>query len=172
MNSIWTEEVLAPYNAIIAALGYVISPDHRKTLMVHRNARSHDHHFGKYTGMGGKMHPDESIYTCITREINEEAGIECEDVVLRGTVNWPDFGPRGENWFGFVFRIDSFRGVPYSANNEGVLSWQEIDKLAELKMWEGDHLFLPYVFDDHPGLFYGYMRYQDNELVDHHFERT
>lgn len=160
------------YSAIVATLGYVVSPDGRKTLLVHRNARSYDHHYGKYTGMGGKMHPDEDILTCITREIKEEAGIDCLDIVLRGTINWPDFGPEGENWFGFVFRIDRFQGEPFQVNEEGLLSWQEIDKLAELEMWPGDHCFLPFVFDEHPGLFHGYMRYHDKVLIDYHFERT
>lgn len=163
---------MAPYSAIIAALGYVVSPDGKKTLMVHRNARSHDHHFGKFTGLGGKMQPDEDIFTCIRREIKEEAGIDCRETVLRGTVSWPDFGPQGENWFGFVFRIDSFQGSPFSRNNEGILIWQDIDRLAELEMWPGDHYFLPYVFDSHPGIFHGYMRYHNGEVADCHFERT
>ncbi len=54
-------------------------------------------------GLGGKMEPDEDVMTCIKREIFEEAGIECEKILFRGTVNWTNFGPKGEDWLGFVF---------------------------------------------------------------------
>ena len=90
------------YTPIVATLGYVLSEDRRKTLLVHRNLRTDDPHYGKYNGLGGKMEAQESIHDCICREIKEEAGIICEEVVLRGTINWTGFGPDGEDWFGFI----------------------------------------------------------------------
>ena len=89
------------YTPIVATLGYVLSEDGRKTLLVHRNLRTDDPHYGKYNGLGGKMEARESIHDCICREIKEEAGIICEEVVLRGTINWTGFGPAGEDWFGY-----------------------------------------------------------------------
>ena len=35
-----------PYTPIVATLGYVLSPDGREVLMVHRNARPDDHQLG------------------------------------------------------------------------------------------------------------------------------
>jgi len=43
-----------PYTPIVATLGYVLSPDRREVLMIHRNARPDDQHLGKYNGLGGK----------------------------------------------------------------------------------------------------------------------
>ena len=103
-----------PYTPIIGTLGFVMSPDHQHTLLVHRIGRSYDAHLGKYNGLGGKMRPGEDVVACMRREIMEEAGIICEEVTLRGTINWPGFGPNGEDWLGFVFRIDRFSGQPYS----------------------------------------------------------
>lgn len=34
-----------PYTPILATLGYVLSPDHERVLMVHRNARAGDRQF-------------------------------------------------------------------------------------------------------------------------------
>lgn len=45
------------YTPIIATLGYVLSPDQCRVLMIHRNARSGDAHLGKYNGLGGKVEP-------------------------------------------------------------------------------------------------------------------
>ncbi|PWF65863.1 7,8-dihydro-8-oxoguanine triphosphatase, partial [Vibrio sp. T9] len=78
-----------PYTPIVATLGYVISPDGQSVLMIHRNARQDDQHLGKYNGLGGKMEPGEDIAACMRREIMEEAGIECLEMRLRGTLNWP-----------------------------------------------------------------------------------
>lgn len=151
------------YTPILATLGYVLSEDRRKTLLVHRNGRENDSHFGKYNGLGGKMEPGESIHDCICREIKEEAGIICEEVVLRGTINWTGFGPDGEDWFGFIYRIEKFSGTPYRSNEEGSLLWHDVDKLLELPMWEGDKYFLPLVFDVNPRIFHGYMPYRNNQ---------
>ena len=44
-----------PYTPIVATLGYVLSPDRSRVLMIHRNARPGDQHLGKYNGLGGKI---------------------------------------------------------------------------------------------------------------------
>ena len=151
------------YFPIIGTLGYILSQDREKTLLIHRNLRHNDHHLDKYNGLGGKMLPDEDVVTCLRREIYEEAGIKCDEILLRGTINWTGFGPGGENWLGFIFRIDRFRGAPFTSNEEGVLNWVPIDSLHKLPMWEGDRFFLPLVFDDDPKMFHGYMPYNDGK---------
>ena len=159
------------YQPIIGTLGFVLSPDRRRVLMVHRNRRISDDHYGKYNGLGGKMRPDEDVAACLKREIMEEAGIECLEMRLRGTVNWTGFGPRGESWLGFIFIIDRFRGEPFSANEEGDLVWVEISRMNELPMWEGDRFFLPLVFDEDPRPFHGFMPYDGDRVVSWSFTR-
>lgn len=149
-----------PYTPIVGTLGYVVSPDRTKTLLIHRNARAHDDQFGKYNGLGGKMLPGEDVVECMRRELREEAHIECETLVLRGTVNWTGFGPNLEDWLGFIFRVDRFAGTPPDSNVEGSLEWHRIDRLHELPMWEGDRHFLDMIFDDDPRIFHGYMPYE------------
>ncbi len=151
------------YRPILATLGYVMSADKRETLLVHRNGRGGDPHFGKYNGLGGKMEPGESIQHCLNRELLEEAGIVCEVAVLRGTINWTGFGPDGEDWFGFIYRIDRYSGTPYQQNSEGELLWYPVKDLAQLPMWEGDRFFLPLVFDEDPRMFHGFMPYAGNK---------
>jgi len=149
------------YTPVLATLGYVMSPDGRRVLMIHRGGRSDDLHAGKFNGLGGKLEADEDIVSGMCREIREEAGIECEQLVLRGTISWPGFGKSGEDWFGFIFRIDRWSGEPLTANAEGTLSWIEVEKIGELPLWEGDRLFLPMVFADDSPQFHGVMPYRD-----------
>ena len=160
-----------PYTPIVATLGYVMSPDGQRVLMIHRNARKDDQHLGKYNGLGGKMEPGEDIADCMRREIREEAGIECLEMRLRGTLNWPGFGKNGEDWLGFIFVIDRYEGTPMESNPEGALEWVAVGELDTLPMWEGDRHFLPLVFDDDPRPFHGVMPYKDGRMVSWSFTR-
>ncbi|MBX3700989.1 MAG: 8-oxo-dGTP diphosphatase [Dokdonella sp.] len=153
-----------PYTPILATLGYVLSPDGSRVLMIHRNARADDQHLGKYNGLGGKLEPGEDAHAGMCREIREEAGIECEQLHLRGTLNWPGFGKRGEDWFGFIFTITRYRGTPLRHNPEGALEWVDRARLHELPMWEGDRHFLPLVFNADPRPFHGVMPYRDGRM--------
>ncbi|MGH8039435.1 MAG: NUDIX hydrolase [Stenotrophomonas sp.] len=153
-----------PYTPIVATLGYVLSPDGRQALMIHRNARPGDLHLGKYNGLGGKVERDEDVAAGMRREILEEAGIECGTMRMRGTISWPGFGKHGEDWFGFVFVIDDFTGTPLTANPEGTLEWVDVDKIENLPLWEGDRQFLPLVFDGDPRPFHGVMPYRDGAM--------
>ncbi len=152
-----------PDTPILATLGYVFSPDARRVLMIHRNARPDDAHFGKYNGLGGKLEPGEDVVAGFRREVREEAGIECAAVRLAGTISWPGFGKRGEDWFGFVFRVDAFTGTPLAANAEGALEWVEVDRVPELPLWDGDRYFLPLVFDPASPQFHGVMPYRNGK---------
>lgn len=160
------------YKPIAGTLGYILSPDGKKVLMVHRIARSTDDQLGKYNGLGGKMMSGEDVATCMMREIREEAGIEVTAMTLRGTINWTNFGPKGEDWLGFVFLITAFRGEPWRENEEGPLDWVDLSRLDELPMWDGDRHFLPLVFDGDPRLFHGYMPYDKDRPLDWSFMRV
>src|ERR1700722_5942183 len=99
-----------PYTPVLATLGYLLSPDGRQVLLVHRNRRADDPHFGKYNGLGGKLEAGEDVVAGMQREIREESGLECLHLQMRGTISWPGFGKQGEDWFGFIFVIDQWQG--------------------------------------------------------------
>ena len=160
------------YTPILATLAYIMSPDGKRVLLIHRNRRPDDPHLGKYNGLGGKLEPGEDIVACIRREIREESGIECDELVLRGTISWPGFGKHGEDWFGFIFRVNRWHGAASSDNSEGTLEWVELDRLLELPLWEGDRFFLPLVFDRDSRQFHGIMPYRDGRPVSWSYSRA
>ncbi len=147
------------HTPIVGTLAYVVRGD--EVLMVHRNARSDDQHLGKFNGLGGKLEPGEDVVEGLRRELREEASIEATSLRLRGTINWPGFGPNGEDWLGFVFLVDAFTGDVPDANPEGTLHWVPRAELMDLPMWEGDYTWLPLVFDEAVGQFHGVMPYAD-----------
>lgn len=161
------------YQPILATLGYVLSPDGKCVLMIHRNARPDDLHLGKYNGLGGKVDAGEDVGTCMARELREEAGIEVEVMTLRATINWPGFGRNGENWFGFIFLITKWSGEVADSNHEGTLEWIKLDDLlaGQVPLWEGDRHFLPMIFDTNPNPFHGVMPYANAKPVSWAFYR-
>ncbi len=157
--------------AILATLGYILSPDSSQVLMIHRNKRPDDIHFGKYNGLGGKLARDENIISGMRREILEESGIIVDHLILRGTISWPGFGKNGEDWFGFIFLVDSWHGEVHSGNHEGTLEWVPVDSMLTLPLWPSDHNFLPMVFDGDPRPFYGCMPFYKGSMVSWSYER-
>ncbi len=153
------------YTPIIGTLGYVMSPDGKSVLLIHRNTRPEDLHYGKYNGLGGKLEAGEDVVAGICREIREEAGIEVEELTLRGTISWPGFGKNEEDWFGFIFRIDRWSGMPLAGNHEGTLEWIPLEELPNLNMWESDRLWLPMVFERTQRTFHGIMPYKNGRMV-------
>lgn len=155
------------YTPILATLGYVLSPDGRQVLLIHRNTRPDDMHYGKYNGLGGKLEQDEDIISGMRRELREEANIEAGALTLRGTINWPGFGKNGEGWFGFIFLVTQWHGTPLSGNAEGTLEWVPVEKLLslELNLWESDRYFLPMVFDRTAPVFHAVMPYSNGKMV-------
>ena len=172
------------FTPLVGTLAYVWDRSSDRVLMIHRNARADDDHFGKYNGLGGKLEPDEDVVAGIRRELREEAAIELVSIALRGTITWTGFGPRGEDWLGFVFLVDEWSGDVPQSNEEGELEWVERHRIvaacaddpaearsARLPLWEGDRYFLPLVFDDDPRLFHGTMPYDGDRPLSWHFER-
>lgn len=173
-----------PFRPKVGTLAYLWDRERDVVLMVHRNARPGDDHLGKFNGLGGKVERDEDVVTSLRRELHEEAGVGLDDVVLRGTVTWSGFGPRGEDWLGFVFLVDAWTGEPPPSNEEGTLEWVPRERLAracaddpdvragaELPLWEGDRHFLPLVFDDDPRTFHGTMPYDGDRPLGWSYER-
>jgi 8-oxo-dGTP diphosphatase len=160
-----------PYSPILATLGYVLSPDRTRVLLIHRNTLDDDYHAGKYNGLGGKLEANEDVATGMRREIREEAGLDALDMTLRGTVSWPGFGKQREDWFGFLFLITHFTGTPLARTREGTLSWVAMETIATLPTWEGASHFLRLLFDNDPRPFHGVMPYDNGRMVSWSYSR-
>ena len=155
-----------PYQPILATLGYLFSPNRQQVLLVHRIARPDDFHYGKYNGLGGKLERDEDIVAGFCREVREEAGVDCQELQLAGTISWPGFGKQGEDWFGFLFRVTAWSGTIAQESAEGPLIWVDCVSVMSLPLWQGDRLFLPRLFDFQSPFFHGVMPYHDGAPVD------
>ena len=151
-----------PAGLRLATLVYVRDGD--LTLMLHRNARPDDTHYGKWNGLGGKFEPGESPEQCMRREVLEESGLTVEAAELKGFLTFPDFD--GEHdWYAFVYLVTRTSGDLGPDPTEGSLRWVPTAELLDLTLWEGDRVFLPWL--DRVGTFSAVFNYRGGRLVDH-----
>lgn len=113
-------------------------------LMMHRVKKSVDENAGKWIGLGGHLREDETPEECIRREVREEAGLELEDLQLRGILTFilPDWG----NELTFLYTARA-KDAPLPDCREGVLKWVPVGQVLDLSLWEGDRVFLPLLLE-------------------------
>ncbi|CAF0730093.1 unnamed protein product [Brachionus calyciflorus] len=98
----------------------------------------------KWIGLGGKLHPDESIIECAIREVKEEANIELTSVDKIGYLEYI-FEDETNVMAVHVFSADSYSGE-ISETEEIRPEWFEYGSVPFDKMWPDDrywfHLML------------------------------
>jgi len=134
------------------------------TLMIHRNSRPDDIHYGKWNAPGGKMEPGETPDECAVREVLEETGLSIDSPEMHGVLTFPAFDGE-EDWYVFVFTADSFRGDLKNSCPEGDLEWIPDSRLFELPLWEGDRIFMKWL--QGKGFFSGKFIYSSEGFQSH-----
>lgn len=115
-----------------------------KTLMMHRNSRPEDMHFGKWTAPGGKIEPGETPEECAVREIFEETALLVENPRMRGILTFPAFEGQ-EDWYVYVFTAEEYTGILKKSCHEGDLFWVKDENLMDLSLWGGDRVFMKWL---------------------------
>ncbi len=134
------------------------------TLMVHRNKKPNDIHEGKWNGLGGKFEAGETPEECVQREVQEESGLVIQNPRLHGLLMFPNF--KGNNWYVFVFTATEFSGELLDDSPEGHLEWISNDQVAQLNLWESDHIFMPWIKEGK--FFSATFEYDVDKMRDYH----
>jgi 8-oxo-dGTP diphosphatase len=130
----------------LATLCYVIDKIANKTLMIHRIKKKDDYHEGKWNGLGGKFNKGESPEECAIREIEEESGLIVINPKMHGFITFPSFDGV-DDWYVFIFTAHEFKGKLIDSP-EGRLEWIPNDKITSLNLWDGDKVFLDWLYND------------------------
>jgi 8-oxo-dGTP diphosphatase len=134
-----------------------------KTLMLHRVKKADDYHEGKWNGLGGKFEPGESPEECAKREVLEESGLLMLEPKLRGFITFPMFDKK-DDWYVFIYTCNKFTGKLIESP-EGNLEWIPSGKILDLNLWEGDKIFLDWIYKDK--FFSAKFAYKDGKYVSH-----
>ena len=148
----------------MATVCYLRSDD--KTLLLHRTKKKDDATKGTFIGIGGKIEGNESLDECVQREFTEETGLTVLDPRLQGMALFEN--GNDSTWLVAVYVATQYSGTLHPTR-EGELQGVNNGKIPQLNLWEGDRIFLPYLFK--PGRFAATFRYRiDGEqktLVEH-----
>lgn len=150
-------------NMKLATLCYVFDKKKNSTLMIYRNKKLNDYHEGKWNGLGGKFEQGESPEECAIREIEEECGIKVKSVKMKGFITFPLFDGK-DDWYVFLFTADDFEGELINSS-EGHLEWIPNNKLTEINLWDGDKIFIPWLFQDK--FFSAKFVYENGKYISH-----
>ena len=148
----------------LATLCYVM--DQNKTLMLFRNKKKNDVHEGKWNGLGGKFEQGESPEECVIREVKEESGLLIKNPKLRGFITFPMFDGK-KDWYVFLFTAPEFEGKLIDSH-EGSLGWIPNENLLDLNLWDGDRIFIPWLFEDK--FFSAKFVYENGKFIRHSVE--
>ena len=130
-------------------------------LMLHRTKKENDQSHDKWLGVGGKFEKDESPDECILREVKEETGLTLTSYQLRGVMTF--VSDIWETEYMFIYTADRFEGE-LAECSEGDLQWIKKTEVMNLKLWEGDNIFLKKLIDG-DGFFTVKMEYEGEKLV-------
>lgn len=133
-----------------------------KYLMLNRNKKKNDVNSGKWIGVGGKFEDRESPEECLLREVYEETGYKLNSYRFRGIVTF--VSDVYETEYMFLYTSDLFEGDQIVCD-EGELHWIDKKDVLSLPLWEGDRVFLRYLFEDE-SFFSLKLVYEGDTLID------
>ena len=124
---------------------------------------------GKFNGVGGKIHPNETPEEAMIRETEEEIFITPTEYEKVGVMEFMETykGVR-ENLVFHLFVATKWTGEP-KESDEMKPEWFDIDKIPYDKMFEDDRYWLPLVLEGKK--VNGFFEFDDNfQLLSHKVE--
>lgn len=131
-------------------------------LMLHRVKKENDENHDKWIGVGGKFEMGESPEECLLREVKEETGLTLTKYRFCGIVTFVS-----DEWgteYMHLFTADEYEGT-LGECSEGELVWVKKSEIENLKIWEGDKVFLR-LLQEKNGFFSLKLRYEGEKLVE------
>lgn len=116
-------------------------------LMMHRVKKKKDVNEGKWIGIGGHFEAGESPEECLLREAKEETGLTLTSWRFRGILTFESVGWPIE--YICVYTADGFEGE-LAECSEGDLAWIPKSEVLNLRLWEGDRIFLRLLVEEAP----------------------
>ena len=131
-------------------------------LMLHRVKKENDVNKDKWIGVGGHFEENESPDECLIREVREETGLTLTSYRFCGLVTFIAAGWPSE--YMCLYLADGFTGEVKECS-EGTLEWVKKEDIKNLKLWDGDHIFLDLMSKNRP-FFSLKLRYDGDELME------
>lgn len=140
-----------------------------KLLLLNREAPPN---MGLWNGVGGKIEPGESPYQSAIREIQEETGLQVEQLQFGGIVTWArpteaDMLARQGMYLFLAELSQSMKTNVMPSMDEGILAWKQLDWVLNpqnMGVASNISVFLPRLLNRSEPKEY-YCTYEQNQLI-------
>lgn len=131
------------------------------SVLLQRGAENKKIWAGYYNGLGGHVEKGEDVLSASRRELFEEAGLECSDLHLCGTITI-DVEPSNGILL-FVMTGKELSGI-VQESDEGSLHWIDIDKIAENQVVEDIPEIVQRIMqtEDRKSIWHAHYAYDEN----------
>lgn len=116
---------------------------------------------GKWNGFGGKVQENETIEEAAIREVKEEAGIDVDNLIKHGIIEF-EFQGNPEILEIHLFRAHAFAGIP-AESEEMKPRWFTESSLPYDEMWADDRHWMPLFLEGK--MFRGKFLFQGHEHI-------
>ena len=144
--------------------GVYLLKDNKILFLVRKKKNDTRHLQGIYLPIGGHVEDGEEIDRAAIREVKEESGIEVNSLELKGIINIRGQATGENDITMFLFTSSDFIGEIVDGS-EGTFEWVEIDKIQQLNLYEGDKIFLKYLFSS--SFFVLDFKYEGFKFISH-----
>lgn len=96
---------------------------------------------GRWNGFGGKVEQGETIEEAAKRELMEEAGLEAEEIIEKGIIDF-EFENDPKILEVHIFHVSKFKGEP-KETEEMKPQWFFLDEIPFSQMWSDDIHWMP-----------------------------
>ena len=120
-----TPQIIIPnrYHVVPRTILFVFNDD---KVLLQKGALTKKINAGLWNGLGGHIERNEDVFSAAKRELFEEAGIQCANLILCGTIMIEVTGIEGILLFVFTCQKESLETVD---STEGKLEWFPLDRI-------------------------------------------
>lgn len=122
-----TPQVLIPnrYHVVPRTILFAFTDN---KVLLQRGALTKKINAGLWNGLGGHIERNEDVFSAAKRELFEEAGFKCDNLILCGTIMIDVNAVEGILLFVFVCQREGFQVLD---SDEGKLEWFPVDRIPK-----------------------------------------
>lgn len=118
---------------------------------------------GVYSGIGGKVEPEEDFYSAMIREIEEETGIKEVKNLKPYSITQHPFPPTEAEWVNVYFNCEIEEQLEIPETEDGAFHWIDPRDVEKLEIVDDLKRYIKILSENPNAFIFGYFFYSEGE---------